>query len=274
MAITTTANTRKCFSKMVIEVIVIWIRIHLSESEAIACEFRHTNKPLHGLQCAATITRSVWQTAHPQCVWRCLQMKTCRFINHNSVTGQCDLGLSQCESLQPDAEFMVQAFGPPRHECLHWGSHQEQGRSPVREQNRFAARIVSGDVLLIGTFYRYGKKFWANKAGVKVASAYETDSSIEFLFKDADCPLPWMLYTAGEPLPYGAVTGGNISDGSATYLAKINHEGTLMFGYYDPKYSVAYYEHGGVLTSTLMGILVLLWCSFIVWCTKAIWGCV
>ena len=202
-----------------------------------------------------TMNTSMWQTAKPQCIWRCLQMERCRYINYNSVTVQCELGLSQCGSLQPAIGVMVQAFGTSRHGCLHWGSREEPGWVPIVAENGrvYAARTRRGEVLLIGTFAN--GKLWANDDGVEV----ETDHNIEFLAKNASCPLPWMSYTAGEPLPFGAVTGGRFADGSDTYVARVHHKNKIFrFGYFHPKSAAVYYQYYGVQARTSMDILVLL----------------
>ena len=84
------------------------------------------------------------------------------------------------------------------------------------------------------------------------------NQNIEILTKDAACPLPWMPYTAGEPLPSGAVAGGHLADGSALYVMKIADNNYMFFGYYNPKESLAYYEHSGARTTTSMEMLILL----------------
>ena len=228
-----------------------------------ACESRTTTTPLHGLRCLTNTSIAVLQAAHPQCVWRCLWMKTCRYINHNSATGQCELGSGPCESLEPTAGVLMNAFGPPRHGCLHWVPSQgtEGLRIQITGRESYAARITSGDVVLFGTFFSEGQRqFWANKEGVSIGPVFETDQDIEILTVDATCPLPWMPYTASEPLPVGAVIGGRLADGSETYVVKVNHNNNqfVVFGYYTTKSAVAYYEGLGVHTTTSMEMLVML----------------
>ena len=207
---------------------------------------------------STTTTSDMRQAAHPQCLWLCLRMKTCRYINHNSATGQCELGLGQCESLQLAAGVLINTFGPPRHGCIRWCARCETGT--VQGTHGYAARITSDGAVLIGTIYNSSSAvFWANKEGVSIGPVYEADQDIELLLKDATCPLPWMPYTAGEPLPSGAVAGGRLTDGSAMYVAKIiSGKGHVVFGYYNPKPALAYYESNGIHTTTSMDILVLL----------------
>ena len=70
--------------------------------------------------------------------------------------------------------------------------------------------------------------------------------------------VPWMPYTAGEPLPFGAVIGGRLPDGSATYVAKVIHNSDVVFSYYNSRSALAFYEYYGPQTATSMDILVLL----------------
>ena len=236
--------------------VLISIPVYLYSILVTACDPRHTNRPLYGLRCVSNVTAERRQAAHPQCVWRCLRMKTCRYINYNSAEGQCELGLGQCESLQPATGVRVNTFGPPRHDCIHWGSVQEPGWVALRGTVGHAARIVSGEVMLIGIFFPRTGQFWANKQNTGIGPVYQ---DIQLMYKDATCPSPWMPYTAGEPLPSGAVPGGHLADGSATYVARIMDSNELLvFGYYNPKSAAAYYKSGGTHTTNSMDILVLL----------------
>ena len=145
---------------------------------------------------------------------------------------------------------MVMAFGPPRQDCLHWGSSDEHGRVPVQVEVTvqsanyiYVARIIYGDNVLLGNFKIGHGKYYANDEGVAIGPILERDQEIESLTKGVTCTVPWMAHTAGETIPHGAVAGGRIADGSPTYIAKITHTVQhLVFGYYNPKTKLAYYE--------------------------------
>ena len=229
----------------------------------IACETEYTKESMHGLQCTTNGNISVWQNDRSNCVHRCMMTGTCYFIHHNLATDQCEMGLDRCEYLQPAAGVMVNGFGPPRHVCVNWVSSKGSGKLPIKIKGRefYAARIRSGGVVLIGTFYTRGqRRFYANREGLQIGPVLETDQDIEILTVDATCPLPWMSYTSGEPLPSGAVTGGSLADGSETYVVKVNHNNNefVVFGYYNPNSALAYYEGYGVHTTTSMEIMVML----------------
>ena len=225
------------------------------------CELKYARAPLDGQRCVSDEAADMLHTDHHQCVWRCLMMKTCHYINHNSNTGQCELGLGQCQSLHSAAEIMANAFGPSRQGCFQWGSDQKPGQIPVQTPNgrRYAARVVSGNDVLIGSFYTSSRAFYGVRNNMVFGLINENDREIKILTKDPACPLPWMLYTAGEPLPPGAVTGGRLADGQPTHIAKIVHNnGDIAFGYYDTETVLAYYDYGSPQTTTSMYILVLL----------------
>ena len=230
-----------------------------------ACDVKHTSEPRYGNHVVASpnTEETLCQTDRPQCVWKCLILKTCRYINHNYDAGQCDLGLDMCESLGPALGITVSAFGPPRDTCVHWGSRQEHGRVPVEVRFLgkiiYLARMITDDTLLVGKFNPGDGWFWANNEGVRVGPVLETDQDIEFLTMHPACTLPWMPHMAGGLLPTGTVSGGLLPDGSTTYDSKVTHHDLLAFGYYNTETELVYYELDGVHTKTSMEILVMLY---------------
>ena len=79
------------------------------------CYVTYTKQPTAGHRCVASLNTelTLWQTDRSQCVRRCLKLKTCRYINYNYETRQCDVGLDKCESLVPAVGVAVSVFGPP-----------------------------------------------------------------------------------------------------------------------------------------------------------------
>ena len=244
---------------VVLQWIFIAFSICLRSNFVAACELKHSNKPLYGQQCVTSEPTEIWQAARPQCVWRCLWTEACRYINHNSATGQCELGFSQCEFLQPAAGVIVNIFGPPRQGCLRWGSDQEPGWVPIQERDGdiYMARTINNDALIIGNFFVGVQELWANGEGVRIGPVTGNEN-IEVLTKNVVCIVRWLPYTAGEPLPHGAVTGGHLADGSAVYVVKVTDNNNPFFGYYNPKSALAYYEYEGARTTALLEILILL----------------
>ena len=259
MALLPTIYARKYITLSTRHLIFISFAIYFNTILIIACDLSYTNRTLHGLRCVTSATTDVRQTARPQCVWRCLRKKICHYINYNSETGQCELGLGDCESLQPAVGVMVHAYGPPRLGCIYWLPSQNVEGEPSQGQGgvRYAG-CLEGQYGSIGTFNMDGRSFWANMEGEHIGPIFEADQTIEILTKHPACPVPWMPYTAGEPLPVGAVTGGHLADGSTTYVARLIHNGEMVFGYYNSRSAVAYYQFYGPQTTTSMDILVFL----------------
>ena len=125
-----------------------------SESVRSCGDILRIKRPLNGHSCVADTSRDVTlhRSAYPQCVWRCLRTKTCRFVNHNSTTDECQLGLSNCEFLWANVGFVSVVFRQSRHDCLKWGPIDEEGRVPVEARRNYVARIVTESALLLGKF--------------------------------------------------------------------------------------------------------------------------
>ena len=186
-------------------------------------------------------------------------MKRWRCVNHNYSAGKCELGLDKCESLVPAVDITVSAFGPPRENCLCWGSRQEHGRVAVKVQHpwkvRYLARIRTHNALLIGKFNPHKGIFLANNEGERVGPIRELDQRWSLSpWTRLHCTLLWMCYTAGELLPVGAISGGFLPDGSNTYISRVTRRGWLIFGYHNTEAELTFYECYGAHTKTSMEI--------------------
>ena len=94
-------------------VVFVIIVLYLHSENVAGCELLGTKLPYYGYHCVSDSRTNVdlHRSAYPQCVWRCLTKKTCRFVNHNSATDECQLGLGNCKFLRIDVGFMAVAFG-------------------------------------------------------------------------------------------------------------------------------------------------------------------
>ena len=238
------------------------ILLYIQSDCITCCELLHTKPSFYDFRCEASSNTDVawYRSAPPQCVWRCLRKKTCRYVNHNPSTKECQIGLGHCEFLRADVGFVATVYGQNQHDCLRWSSFEETGRVRVQGENPIlcVARMISENTFLLGKLNFRAGIFRANNGGVSVGPIDDTDQEIDILTKDETCSVPWMAYTAGQTLPAGAVTGGHLADGSITYVAKIIHGSAESFGYYTPTTSLAYYEFKGIHTATSMDILVLI----------------
>ena len=129
----------------------------------------------------------------------------------------------------------------------------------------YVGRIVSNDVVLLGHYIT--GVFWSVREGYQFGPVFAEDQVIEFLLKDPVCPVLWMPFTAGEPLPFGAAIGGRLTTRSATYVTQVIQNGLAVFGYYDPESDLEYHAFHGPNTASAMDLLVLLWESVMSWQT-------
>ena len=235
---------------------IILLKLH---SECIfACRNVYTGQANAGYRCVTNFRDELHQAKYPQCVWRCLLMNGCHYINHNSATDECELGLSHCESLIPDVGFMVRSLGPHRHDCLKWGSIEEPDRVTVGGRGTCIARIRYNGSFLVGKFKKSRAQFRTSMEGHHDAIDGRVEE-LEFLTKNEACTLPWMSYTAGDTHPGGAVAGGHLADRSPIYVAKTTDVINTAIGYYDAKTRYGYFwmaRKAHMFTS--MKILVLI----------------
>ena len=121
--------------------------------------------------------------------------------------------------------------------------------------------MVHGEATVIGKFLdsdTYGPHIYVNHQGKRIGADYGSNNVIEVLTTTAGCPLFWVPYTGGNPLPVGAVAGGYLSSGKVTYIAQKGVGSIPTFGYYNTDTEFIYYEFQGVQYSTAMEILVLI----------------
>ena len=238
--------------------------IHLLCTQTLShtvCDVKHTTEPLYGYHCVASGNTEI-SMSQKDGVLRCLLEKTCYYINYNYGTDQCHLGLDRCGSLVPVIGGAVQVFGPPQDTCVLWGSRDESGRQSIEVPNdgfvMYLARVMIGDILIVGIVKAQHGYFVANNENVRVGPIRETDHKIEFCTVDPACTLLWIPYRAGGILPDGVISGGRLADGSPTYVSRDSNGNALPFGYYDIKSELAYYQMGDSYTTSTMELLILL----------------
>ena len=235
-----------------------------------ACRIMFSDKPFIDHKCvpnAALVPSIHHNTGLPQCEWRCLKMKQCRYLNYDGNSSQCELGFGQCMSLLPAPGVFVNAYGPDRNTCLHWGSDQHTRLIPVELYDghlyTYVVRLAIGQELVIGKLMVDGGRIYVNHDGTVVSALYDATLGHELLMSDPDCTLSWVQYTPHTDIPSGAVIGGHMADGSPTYVVKVNHvhNGNIyvVLGYYTSKTGMAYFEFVGPISSNDMMILILLW---------------
>ena len=118
LVIVLTLDIRKLFIGMVSTFILQEQRLFI-----IGCKTTFIKNEIAEYRCRSQSQHdtAVLKMNLPRCVWKCLSMSACRYINHNQTTHQCILGWGTCEILEPAPGFLVKAFGPATDACLSWG---------------------------------------------------------------------------------------------------------------------------------------------------------
>ena len=226
------------------------------------CHMKYITNETSGYRCNPYYGSDVgpWQMKLPQCVWKCLSISACHYINHKKGTDNCFIGLGACLSLEPAPGFFYEAFEPSNYSCLTWGSHDEPGRQRVQMHDGlemlYASRVAQNGNLIPGKYTTIGTGFWCSVEGERNGPWSLED--IQVLTMDSTCQLTWIHYTSGEQLPLGAVIGGHLADNTILYVARLddgNHQ--PAYGYYNPRSGIAHYEVNGAKTATTMYLLIL-----------------
>ena len=234
---------------------------------------RYSNGPYVSHTCVPADGSGVMvqKVGHPQCVWRCLKIDQCRYFNYNTSSDQCELVLGQCVYLVPAPGVLVNAYGPERHACLHWGSDQDERLVPVEMNDgyttMYVVRIAVAQALVIGTFVpNTDPNVFAVNAGATVVVSYDATMGHELLLRDPSCTLSWLQYSPSDEIPTGAEIGGRLIDGSPTYVVMARFESNrIAFGYYDITTTLGHFEFHGPQNPSNMFMLILLWhCSVVV----------
>ena len=89
-------------------------------------------------------------------------------------------------------------------------------------------------------------------------TAHTIYDDIDILQVRPKCQVILVDYSAGNPIPDGAVVGGYLATGSGSDVYVIQAGEVAHFGYYDPDTELGYVEYRGVKTHTEMKIMILL----------------
>ena len=239
------------------------LALSLSVVFVATCETRYTWGPLYEHRCMPGSEVSVSLVDRSRCQWQCLR-QNCSYINYHPDSNQCEIGLGQCESLVSAVGVMVNVYWQPRDNCLHWGSYQEPGRVAVGEGGRsvpsYAGLTKIGEAMVLGKFLAIpgSLHIWVNNHGTETAVLDGSGYGVEVLTTIVGCPSFWVPYTGGDQLPSGAVVGGYLMDGTATYVARKHHVTDVAIGYYNTESEIIYFGSAGARTSRTMEILVLI----------------
>ena len=209
-------------------------------------------------RCKLPNVRTLNLTALPPhiCTLECLRRQDCLFTNYNTAHKYCLLIDDKCMQWEVDNEFELRYLGLPRQKCVSW--------VPVAFFNPTLAVGYAG-----GTWAGRWKdalntvpgKYVPSHGVIYVAmgdAKHTYSDSIEVLQIHPECQVTWLDYTAGEPIPDGAVVGGSLATEAGTNLYVIRAQVAVddQFGYYNPDTNLGYVA-SPELRYTKMDIMIL-----------------
>ena len=251
-----------------------WIKLCLmvlciSVRTSAQCIPRYITRPIDGYSCHISVFRNISDIQFQQCIHACLGSKLCWTLSYHNAGKHCLLADGACVSAERRDGFCMMILSTTRfQQCLHWipfngtygydhGYPQRAVQTPMRN-NRVAtvARSITDDGLLTGrsTSYRYEAYVLDSQQ-----NTFKISGSYDILVVDDACSTAWVPYSAGEPIPVGAVGAGNDQLSRTHYIVGPKHSMYLYFTTYIHGEHEAYYYEGDSVTSfTDMYMLVSL----------------
>ena len=232
---------------------------------ASPCKQMPLHARVYGAGCAWDTPVTLVSVEEHECVLRCLSHKTCTAVNYDVQKKFCTLSETPCPVVetQPNIHYQILTTVPVD-ACVQWVATKDWNNPRVVKVNRdvggdHPVRVVrlrtdAGDVL---------PAKWPNN-GVKVATITRdgiTSSSVfEVMLVNKACSLRWVYYDASssDPLPTGAIQGGQWADGTPLYVAVCYATAyKRVIGYYNHAIRNGTYEYGGVHFSQNISLLIV-----------------
>ena len=201
-----------------------------------------------------------------QCVLSCMSDKGCTAVNYD-VHSNVFMRMSEpCPVIetQPLVNYLILA-SPPNDECVQWiATHDWNYHRMVKVSMKSnfplgVARIVTtaGDVLPAKWPHNQNRAFTIKTGSV----VYNVE--FEALVVNQACSLQWVYYDASSdnPLPIGAIRGGQWADGIPLYVSVIYaRDDRRVIGYYNHEIRMGTCDYmGAECNKRDMDILVVVW---------------
>ena len=231
----------------VVVVLALGVTVNSTETNKPVCRQEHILHPQRSKRCVTDsevyINKTVLQQHH--CTLLCMRDPGCQVINFDTKGGHCLLGHVPCLYIENDIDFITTPM-TMRKPCLKWASDignalyndilstQTDGSSPlqVARCNRENNKIPGKRAVRNGKYYYpwKGLEFYARDA-----------SGCEILLLSSECNIRWIPHdsTSSDPIPHGAVIGGQLNDIFLYVARKYAVHHTL----HRPRYSVGYYDN-------------------------------
>ena len=242
--------------------VLMWILVvsfALQISPAIGLKYTHL--PMNGYYCVNGYKSNYSAIEHQQCAAHCITDQDCWLLVYNWREKYCILGTQPCANAVADFDFRMMTFR--KYETLYWIQWvwSDGSSYPVRtveqvypQHEALARRLIEGEVYIGRGNHRYGKIYLARHGAAASYLGYY------LLVVSDSCSVAWVPYSAGNPLPRGAVKGGYLDSLGTTYCIRVSDMHTTepahVFGYYVPSIGFGYYAWWGCKTTTQMEILV------------------
>ena len=183
------------------------------------CVSRYISRPFNGYYCQQSNNIVISYTDFQQCIGTCIRNKTCWSLSYNHSGHVCVQGEEPCVTANRSNDFtMVIVKSIPFSHCSEWtpfnATHgSKQGfpkrtiQVPLNFNNRISgvARRVTTTELLSGrsTTHAY-VAYMLDSLGNK----HVLTDGYDILVVGDNCSTAWVSYTAGDPIPTGAVIAG------------------------------------------------------------------
>ena len=218
------------------------------------CNSRYITRPVDGYSCHLSVFKDINNAQFQQCIHACMGSTMCRTLSYNHAGKHCLLAEQACVSAEMSDGFSMMIFrSTPYLQCLNWMTfscnydnkhgYPERAVQTPMQRNRMAAvaRGFIDDQLLIvwSTTYRYIAYVLDSQQNIRTISG-----SYDILVVDNACSTAWVPYSAGEPIPVGAVVAGKDELSRAHYIVSPKNAEYLYFTTYIHGESEAHYLPG------------------------------
>ena len=200
-------------------------------------------------------------TARPQCVWRCLSLKTCMVVSHKGVDDICELAMQRCDRLEAHADFSINVYGIHRGECVYWISvtSYDQQKAVIFPQGGNGTSKIAVSRIVRNTRVYPGKVIDIEPPRIRFlsvvavsANEYALSRTGQVLHLSPTCQPAWMPYSTTNNLEIneaGSVVGGHIANNGDVYVARARFGYIYRIGYYRPT-GLGYFVIRGKVNAT------------------------
>ena len=207
--------------------------------------------------------------AEHECILQCLLKKTCKAVNYDIQKNVCKGMEMPCPVIQEQPNVRYKILAPtPSQGCVQWVSTHDwnnprhvkiNSNRDVNGANEYilgVARLIRGTDVVPCNWPNNGNCYTHTTSGAMIYGP-----TFDILVVDEMCSLRWVFYDAsvGDPLPSGAIQGGQWTDGTPLYVATVYAgDGRIVPGNYNHATRMGSCDCLGTFHQR-MDLLVALW---------------